>query len=171
MEIRNIPGLSGYGASADGRIWSMWQWGKRKLSNEWREMTQHPKRNGKYMLTHLGHCGEQHTYQVHRLVVMAFIGDIPPGMVVNHKDGNPKNNNLSNLEVCTQQWNEIHAFLNHLHPRGEDHVNTIYKENTIRQIKQEYARGGITQRKLSEKYSVKISTVQAVLSGRMWKHV
>ena len=34
---------------------------------------------------------------VHRLLVKHFIGEIPKGMCVNHKDGNKLNNNLDNL--------------------------------------------------------------------------
>ncbi len=42
---------------------------------------------------------------VHRLVVEAFIGEIPEGMVVNHKDECKTNNNVDNLEICTNLYN------------------------------------------------------------------
>lgn len=46
---------------------------------------------------------------VHRLVAEAFIENPFCLCVVNHKDGNPKNNNAWNLEWCTQKQNMIHA--------------------------------------------------------------
>ena len=46
---------------------------------------------------------------VHRLVVKAFISDIPQGMEVNHKDGNKRNNRVDNLEIVTHKENMVHS--------------------------------------------------------------
>lgn len=48
-------------------------------------------------------------YYVHRIVAAAFLGDIPPGFQVNHLDKNPKNNVVTNLEICTPKENLLHA--------------------------------------------------------------
>lgn len=47
---------------------------------------------------------------VHRLVLTAFVGEIPEGYVVNHIDGDKLNNDLSNLEIITISENNKHAF-------------------------------------------------------------
>lgn len=44
-------------------------------------------------------------HYVHRLVVAAFVGDIPSGMVVNHLDYNRQNNYVGNLEIVSQKSN------------------------------------------------------------------
>lgn len=62
-------------------------------------------KNG-YTVVNLG----RKTHYVHRLVCEAFIGAIPNGMTVNHKDGNKANNRASNLEVVTYSENHLHAF-------------------------------------------------------------
>lgn len=49
--------------------------------------------------------GERKNYLIHRLVVEAFISPIPQGMVVNHKDENPSNNCVENLEICSYYYN------------------------------------------------------------------
>jgi hypothetical protein len=41
----------------------------------------------------------------HRLVAQAFIGNIPAGMDVDHKDGNRHNNNVKNLRIVTHSEN------------------------------------------------------------------
>ena len=45
------------------------------------------------------------THTIHKLVMMAFIGDKPDGLVIDHKDNNPLNNNLDNLAYTTYQIN------------------------------------------------------------------
>lgn len=42
---------------------------------------------------------------MHRLVAMAFIINPNNYDVVNHKDENPSNNKVDNLEWCTQKYN------------------------------------------------------------------
>lgn len=48
-------------------------------------------------------------YSVHRLVAITFIPNLKNKPMINHIDGNTKNNNIDNLEWCTNQENQIHA--------------------------------------------------------------
>jgi hypothetical protein len=47
--------------------------------------------------------------RVHRLVALTFIPNPDNLPVINHKDGNKLNNDSSNLEWCTSEYNSTHA--------------------------------------------------------------
>ena len=47
--------------------------------------------------------------RIHRLVALTFIPNPYNKPIVNHIDGNPLNNNVSNLEWCTQEENMHHS--------------------------------------------------------------
>lgn len=58
-----------------------------------------------YMQVHLCKCGDMKQPLVHRLVADAFIPNPENLPQVNHKDENPSNNEVSNLEWCTSEYN------------------------------------------------------------------
>lgn len=65
--------------------------------------------NSGYEIVHLYHGEKRTALLVHRLVVTAFIGEIPSGMTVNHKNGIKTDNRASNLEVLSYTDNHLHA--------------------------------------------------------------
>jgi hypothetical protein len=52
--------------------------------------------------------GKSLTFLSHRIVAMAFIPNPLNKKCVNHKDRNPYNNNVSNLEWVTDKENSLH---------------------------------------------------------------
>ena len=54
--------------------------------------------------------GRRKNILVHRLVASTFLPNITRKSEVNHKDGNPANNNLTNLEWVTPSENRKHAY-------------------------------------------------------------
>lgn len=67
--------------------------------------------------------GRVTTQKVHRIVMAAFKGE--SDLLVNHIDSNKANNNLSNLEYCTNKENCIHAI-----EKGNYRRNIILDMNT-----------------------------------------
>lgn len=56
--------------------------------------------------------GDRQPFRVHRLVALKYIPEIEGYNIINHKDLNKKNNNLSNLEWSTVKLNTQHSYDN-----------------------------------------------------------
>lgn len=96
---------NGYSVTDDGRVFSTARGKKKELkqastsrSNRYK-VVNIKRKNGKLVPTY-----------VHRLVAEAFIPNPNNYPQVNHKDGNPSNNNVDNLEWCTAKQNIVHAY-------------------------------------------------------------
>ena len=113
------------------------------------------------------------TIKIHKIVASAFLGICPKGITVNHKDGIKANCRLSNLEYITYRENNLHAFKFGLNVsnKGEKHGRAKLTEEEVVSIRSEYASGNILQGNLALKYSVSISTIERILSNRIWKHI
>lgn len=65
--------------------------------------------------------GKPKTGYVHRLVAQAFIPN-PEGLpIINHKNGNPQDNRINNLEWCTHSHNVLHGY----HHNGKRNYNEV----------------------------------------------
>lgn len=75
--------------------------------------------NGRDARLALWKDGKEKYFLVHRIVAEAFILKVEGKECINHKDGNPKNNHVSNLEWCDHEENNNHAFDNGLMPTND----------------------------------------------------
>ena len=69
--------------------------------------------------------GFNHTTRIHRLVAETFIGNIPRGYHVHHKDGNRQNNCLSNLEIIHPSQHTKETYISN--PKLFDGMNRYNK--------------------------------------------
>ena len=104
-EIWNvIPGYDGvYQVSSYGRIKSLQRidCGGRKRKEK--ILSQSTVR--RYRVVGLNHNHVNKQYKVHRLVALAFLPNKENLPCINHKDENPLNNFVENLEWCTVEYN------------------------------------------------------------------
>lgn len=49
--------------------------------------------------------GKTKNFLIHRLVYTAFVGNVPDGFQIDHRDNNPENNRLDNLQLLTVSEN------------------------------------------------------------------
>lgn len=58
-----------------------------------------------YLFVILSKNGKKKNFYVHRLTYEAFYGTIPPGMTIDHINGDKQDNRLENLQLLTQRDN------------------------------------------------------------------
>lgn len=118
---KSIPGYEGdYEVSDTGLVRT--SEGKTTHSKRWdTERKWEPRilkeknRSGRDVRVDLWKDGKPKSFLVHRLVALAFLDEPPQGkMSINHIDGNPRNNEVANLEWCDHADNNNHAFDNDL---------------------------------------------------------
>lgn len=114
--------------------------------------------------------------RVHRLVVEAFIGQIPEGMQVNHKNGIKNDNRLENLEIVTASENTKHGFralgrkpvINPM--QGTSHGNAKLTDDDVRQIRKGYSNGE-TQEVLAKRFGTDQTNISRIVRRTAWGHV
>lgn len=112
---------------------------------------------GGYLRVELWKGNVRQGRSVHSVVAEAFIGPRPPGLHINHIDGNKLNNTPPNLEYITQAENNRHAFRTGL---------------TKHNLKNLTHRHFVAARKLSERDVMEIKDLRGIFStteiGRLY---
>ena len=111
------------------------------------------------------------TCDVHVLVATAFHGPKPEGMWVAHNDGNSHNNRADNLRWDTVSNNHADKYRHGTVRLGEAHPATSLTEANVREIRQRYAAGGVTQARLGEEFGVTFQCISNIIRGRTWGHL
>lgn len=104
---------------------------------------------------------------VHRLVAEAFLDN--PGNLeqVNHISGNKEDNSVENLEWYTQEYNNYHAYNNHLLNRYEDRPEAKLTKEKVMQIP-ELIKQGATTDDLKNLFSVSRRCIDNIFEGKTW---
>jgi len=177
-EWRNIntPGYEGlYQVSNLGRVRSMRNRTSSKAGSILKPRTKASRDGkGRYGRVMLSNGTARKSEQVHNLVAIAFLGPIPKGQEVNHKDGQKWNARLSNLEYVTHLKNMQHAIATGLHDydsvRGEKNLNAKLTDEKVKIIRQRL-REGIGVVAIGREVDMPYQRVQEIRDGVGWTHV
>ena len=179
---RNVPGYEGlYRVSDWGRVKSV----ERKarigggLFRQVRERIlkyaylKPGKRHKSYLIVILSKENQTKIRLIHRLVLEAFIGSCPQGMETCHNDGNPQNNRLMNLRWDTHQENSNdtirHGTRSNI--QGENHYGAKLTEVKVLKIRQLFATGRYSQKRLSQIFGVGFTIIHKIIRRLNWKHI
>lgn len=97
---------------------------------------------------------------LHRLIADTFISSVK-GLTVNHLDGDPSNNALSNLEVVSCKENHKHAANTGLMPNGENHRRAKYTDKELLTALKEIS-AGASVKSTANKYGITQSYLNKV---------
>lgn len=110
--------------------------------------------------------GKSIRQRVHRLIASVFILNPYNLPQINHKDGDKKNNHVSNLEWCTGKYNSKHSWNTGLRKpsRGEKSGNNKLKEHEVVTIYM----SDKSSKELSKMFNISERTIRDIRSGRTW---
>lgn len=147
----------------DGTVWiRCWLRDRTKNRHELKRIDI-PHSTG-YMRIEFSFNGVFYKAYAHRIIWKCLVGDIPTGITINHKDMNKHNNTISNMEICTQKENSIHAMHN-----GEpcDYSAKISYEIACK-IRKE-SESGIGGFELARKYNMAYTNMWKILTYKSYK--
>lgn len=125
------------------------------------------KKGYQYVYLTYSHTGRVKWY-IHRLVGFHFIDNPFNKPQINHKDGNPSNNKVENLEWVTNEENQKHAILNNLHYQGESHKDSKFKEDNIILLP-ELIKIGFSISQLNKLTGVAMPSIDKIIRGKSWR--
>jgi len=119
-----------------------------------------------YLITTLYRNNIGKTLYVHRLVLMAFVGQ-PPSKEheCRHLDGNPHNNNIHNLTWGTSSENAIDVLKHGRHNRAKLEIKHVLS------IRQMLLEGHKTQREIAEIFGVDRTLISCIKLNKVWSYV
>lgn len=178
-ELFRCPRYPGYSVTKDGRVFSHrtrrgipGQRGGSVLVIDpeyHKEKAQSPNQKG-YMRVNLVIEGKNRPVGVHELVLDAFHGPRPEGMVGRHLDGDQTNNTPDNLAWGTHFDNAQDRQAHGRYSFGGAHHNAKLSDEQVAQIKRLRA-DGMKVKDLAARYGVGISTVEDIIYRRSRAHI
>jgi len=174
---KTIPNFSRYEASNFGRLRSL----NYKRTGKVRILKPAMSKDGYMKTMLLDDSGRYKSWTVHLFVILAFIGEKPKGLEVNHRNGVKTDNRIENLEYVTRSENVLHSFLHGLEKplRGEDNPTAKLTNEQVLEIRgfvRKQRENGIRyygRKKLAQKYGICESHLKDIISMRrgVWSHI
>ena len=162
-EWKDIPGYEGlYQASNLGQIQST-----RKTTCTYPGRLLKTVRHPRYIYPRvtLFKNGTRDRQMVHRLIALAFIGPVPQGKQINHKNGIKDDNRLNNIEYVTPSENLKHA----RKVLGLQFGNYKLTEKEVSQIRSLYATGKYTWMGLGARFGISGTHAGRIIKHESWK--
>lgn len=121
----------------------------------------------------LGSRKSKKLFKIHKAVAESFIKNPEGKPVVNHIDGNKRNNNVENLEWVTYSENTLHAYKTGLmkHPGGEDNPMSALSQEQANWICKHYIPYDreFGSRALGRKFGINHMNVLNIVKGFSYK--
>lgn len=113
--------------------------------------------------------GNRKTIKNHRLVALAFLPNPENLPDINHKDFNRKNNNVSNLEWCTEKYNTEYTAKFNMNNNSNSYIklSPLSEEQVL--LIPTLLNYGFSVKLISKLYNVGHITIRNIITGKTWK--
>lgn len=130
-------------------------------------------RNAKcYFQVFLSKHNKAKSYQIHRLVLEAFVGPCPKGMETRHfPDRNRTNNHLNNLQWDTHKNNQYDRIEHGTDTIGENNGMAVLTKKQVKRIRKLYKTGLYRYIDLVRKFRVSKSNIHRIILRKTWKSI
>lgn len=169
--MKPIPNFPGYFAAEDGGIFSL------KTNDPYKRVVLEKPRQLKPKITSSGYkmvvltVGGRKFYRlIHQLILETFVGPRPAGMFACHGPKGKTNDSVSNLYWATPKHNTFDRYRDDTMNYGEKHGRAKLTEAQVIEIRQRYAKGGISQSKLAIEFRVDQTIISDIVLRKSWKH-
>lgn len=147
-----------------------------RIGNRWKgRVLKTPATPKGYAQVNLCLSGLTEHVEVHRLVLLAFVGPCPDGMEACHfPDRDPANNRLDNLRWDTPAANSADQYTHNPNrgalcsQPGESNPFAKLTASDVRAIRAEYAGGCVTQKELGDRFGVTHSAISKIIRAHNW---
>jgi len=164
---RAILRFPDYDIFPDGKVWS-----KPRLNsiNSWRKgrFLKSATHKSGHKCVYLSLNGKLFKRYVHRLVLEAFAGPCPNGKEGCHYDGNPANNELTNLRWATRKENAEDTIRHGTTLRGERNKRAKLNSVQVRSIRRLLNSNVLSLQEIARLFNVARSTISQIKRGYRW---
>lgn len=162
----DIPGAPNYQVSSLGRLRSFVSKGPGARRRDDPHLINPTKNSRGYLHAKLRMNGVQKHVRIHRIVLLAFVGEPAPGQVACHCDGDQLNNALSNLRWDTPAGNMQDQFRHGTRGVGEESPNVTLTNSQAEEILR--LSSAISKAELARRFGVNWRTVDKLVRGLTW---
>lgn len=171
VEYRDIPGFPGYRIGTDGSLWSAQRrkhFGSSRIGY-YNRLSGCIRQDG-YVAVSLSRSSKSKTFLLHYLVLLAFVGPRPDGMVACHNNGIKSDNRPSNLRYDTQKGNMGDKVAHGTLQKGEDIVQAKITEREVGIIRS-LVDQGVYQEIVAEAFGISRREVGRIYARQRWQHL
>ncbi len=111
------------------------------------------------------------TRKVHQLVLEAFVGLCPQGLVACHNNGDGFDNSLKNLRWDTLSSNNADTLKHGRVPIGQRCHSAKLKDSDIPLIRELLKNSTLPCKRIAKIFDVKVASIYSISSNRKWVHI